>query len=320
MNSDLINIKNFIVFEIGKVAVDKAFLQNLDNFLGNLIEEKENGLLKDNFQVKAGRQLLCCIGIDIKAQTVPLYHYYNIFINIDFSDNTKQARLRFMDSLRSTKLFYRESATRCNPEYTFMVCPIKDWKYYINPNIIGVVGYAQSDYVIAKIVNFTQTDDLILHSKNLDKKRELCYFWLTNRADVISFQTDDPSYSITSLVDRLGLSQLDFLDVNMKYFFSIDLGDVEFNTFKPNATIIDWGMPLVGFLSYSKDDVGRTFSISGYSNYYGGFKECVFEKVSLSDNGIKTTRVSAFEDSIIGSLKIERDEIIQEGVNRFLNI
>jgi hypothetical protein len=317
LKRDLHQIKSFIVRHIGKLDKDGAFMDYLDKFLQRLIDPIERGKVeKDPMQIKAGRQLLCSIGIDIKSKLVPLKRYHEIFKKIDFLNEQRQARLLFHDVLNKHKLYYRDSSKKETSTFSVMVCPMKDWHYYIDRDVLGLHGIDETRAVRKTLIDYTSAGrNVSLKNRELNKHHDFSYFWITTHEDIddIVQQTDSAT---AKLVDRLGMSHFDFLRDENRLYFYIDLGTVVLETFKPNATIVNWENPLVGFLSTKDHISGRTFPISGYREL-DGFRERVFHITTLDENQINYSRIFALKDEINSPIPIEHAEIIQEGIKRF---
>jgi len=317
------SIKEFIIKSIRgrhehlQQSMDNPYYDDIDLFLNRLILEKEDHLEKDKFQLRAGRQLLCCIAIDIKNRQVPIQRYIDIFSKINPRDYNVQARHQFMAAIKNNNLFYRDSSVRQTGEYNVIVCPIKDWRYYIDEYELGVTGTAERKWVHDMLMLNAREKKIFLKSKILNKKSALGYFWTTTVADmedVISHAPDNTK--TTQLVDKLGLSHFDFKTVDTQLYFYINLGDVPIATFIPNATIVDWENPWVGFLSNKDREAGRTFPISGFSNL-DGLRERVFHVLELSDEQRKLANIMPLNEPVRTGIKMHDDEIVTEGVNRF---
>jgi len=315
---DLQEIKKIIISEFvndlqGDKHSEETYLDNLKIFLERLIDEKEGQIIKDEYKIKAGRQLLCSIGIDILHKAVPLTHYLKIFKKIDISNYNKEARNLFNDAINDG-LQYRESDKRTTDNYNIMICPIKDWVHYIQKDVFGLTGTEQSAYIFEKLTDFTNENYLSIASETFDKgNRGL--FWLTTE-DIFEELLHEEN-QVHHIVDYLGLSHFDFTDDWFKYFFKVKIGKANFETFKPNATTVDWGNPKVGFISYMQENEGRTFSISGYTNYKSGIKERVFKVLVLEKIEHKETIILPLHKSIKSPITIQSEEIIVEGVKRF---
>ncbi len=293
-----------------------------------MIQEQEGVILKDKFKIKAGRQLLCCIGIDIASSAVPIDHYINIFKAIDFNNYKKEARNLFTDCINNNPEFvYNRTEKIATCDYNIMICPIKDYEYYLDKKIFGIVGKAESEFVYNKLIE--EIDDCKLCCTTFDKGSPINNFWLTTEEHVVEFQNEENYASM--LVDRLGLSHYQesiqnnsfgkmpasLMKRELQYYFKIKLAKEKIVTSKPNATVVDWTNPKVGFLSIYDKEAGRTFSVSGYHNYSEGLKERVFSKLELEDAEREKSKIEPLKPAVDPPLQIHCDEIVVEGVFRF---
>jgi hypothetical protein len=317
MEDVLILIKNFIVTNLASVTNDSILLDKVNSFLQKLIDYEEGAIKKNDLHIKASRQLLCSIGIDIKYKAVPTEFYLQIFKLIDYSNTSKPARMLFTDSVIENKLFYRLAEKKIVDNFCIIVFPIKDWKFYINPKFIGIYGRAQAKYVHKKLINYISKSKLQLnvHSDFLDKKSDIAYFWFSSIDEVDSIIVKSEN-AVSEIVDRLGLSHFDFSLEEMKYYFAIRFDKGQFETFKPNATIVDWNNPKVGFLSSAIIDFGKTFNISGISKFPIGMRERVLHKYSLNEKEKEQSSIMPLK-AYIDSINIDCHAIITEGINRF---
>lgn len=316
MVTALTKIKDYILTEVSAIEKDAAFLTELDVYLLRLIEIREGVILKNDIQLKAGRQLLCCIGIDIKSGLVPIDHYHIIFKHTNLTSYTKEARNLFFDCVNDNKYYYRESEKKDTNSYCMVVFPIKDRDHYIDASLMGIHSTSTVDFVVDELVNYSKSNKINLKSKVLDKRSDMRYFWTAPEPEInaISKSSANPAKDIA---DRLGLSHFDFKDDDTRFFCSFNMGCPTIETYRPNATVINWAGAEVGFLSYMKDEAGRTFSISGYSNYVDGIKERIFNKHTLTDDEQSKTTINVINDKIKAPIVIEVNNIIAEGINRF---
>ena len=316
MLTDLQNIKDYIVQEIAAIEKDTTFLSNLDDYLSGLISETEDGIVKIPIEIKAGRQLLCCIGIDIKSGLVPSDHYLKIFRNFPLNSYNIQARILFFNCVNDNDLHFRDAMVTSIPEFCIVVFPIRDRDYYIDPYVTGIHSISTIEFMVEELIDYSKTQTIFLRNKMLYKGNEKLYFWTTTESDIEQIKKNS-STPAKDIVDKLGLSHFEFKDDDTKFFCFFNLNNPVIETCKPNATVVNWTGPDVGFLSYKKDIAGRTFSISGYSNYDEGLKERIFNKHTLTDDEHSRAFVSILSDKIDPPIKMEFEELIEEGIFRF---
>jgi hypothetical protein len=316
MVPELTAIKDFILSEISVVEKDKVFQRKLDNYLARLIDIQEGAIKKNDIQLKAGRQLLCCIAIDIKSGLVPISHYGLIFKSIKLDSLTKEARQLFFDCINDNNYYYRQTERKATTAYCIVVFPIKDRDYYIDAHLTGIHSISTVDFLVDELIDYAQTHTIILKSKILDKGSEMRYFWATIESEIDAINTTSLN-PVNDIVDRLGLSHFDFKDDETKFFCYFNLAGPVIETYKPNATVVNWAGAEVGFLSYIRDEAGRTFSISGYSNYKIGLKERIFKNHHLTDAEQSKTSIKVLKNKISIPIKIEATQIIEEGLTRF---
>jgi hypothetical protein len=294
------------------------FLKKIDHFLQRLAENREGQFIKDEISLKASRQLLCCIGIDICSDTVPIEHYINIFKSFDLEDKSTEARHLFSSHINAKKLLFKESEKKETEAYNVMIFPICDWTYYIDGNDVGLTGDREASSVYSTLIDLEKKGLLKFCAKDFNKNSYFGHFWLTTEEEINAIRK--VNNTAKDIVDKLGLSHLEFTNWDFKYFLMIKIGKKSFETFKPNATMVDWSNPKTGFLSHSAKDSGRTFSITGYSNYQQGIKERVFSVLSLEADEINASIVSTLRPEITVPILIKMDEIIEEGISRFKSI
>lgn len=319
MVAELTNIKDYVLAEIGKIETDVSFLSELDTYLERMIAPVEGALNKGNFQLKAGRQLLCSIGIDIKSGLVPADHYLLIFKATNFSSYSKEARKLFFECVNDNKYFFRDSERKLTTNFCVVVFPIKDRDYYIDAHLTGIHSISTIDFMVNELVNYSKSNTIQLKSKVLDKRNDMRYFWTAPEPDIQAIISSSAAPA-KDIADKLGLSHFDFKTDETKYFCYFNIGCPVVETYRPNATLVNWDGAEVGFLSYyraDKDEAGRTFSISGYSNYTTGVKERIFNKHTLTDDEQLKTNISVLDDKIPAPITIEPIEIILEGIQRF---
>lgn len=303
----LYDIKEYIVNEMSNL--NPSMRLNLDIFLQRLIEKEEGSIIKDKYQIKAGQQLLCCIGIDLKHGNLPKNNLLNIFNNVAFDEWTKEARILFEDAKKSPFLHHLSCEEAFTTEYRIMVFPIKDWKRYIDSKILGItddndykgIGEALSKYLKRKSIT---VKDAVFD------KNGWGYFWVT--PPLIDIKTT------AEIVDRLGLSHFDFVSSQTNFFFYVLLQQCSCKSCKPNASIVNWYDPRVGFLSYRPDIAGRTFPVSGYPSL--GLKERTFKTLKLTEDQQKESFVRIFSSPLVDPINLNTEDIIQEGIKRFYSM
>jgi hypothetical protein len=320
IHAGLSEIKEFIVAEIEQY--DPSSLPgDLDAFLQRLIEPWEGDIEKGEIELKAGRQLLCSIGIDIRHGIVPPVHYRRIFQSIRLDEMDREARKLFRAAVLDHDLFYRKAEEKQLKEFCMIVFPMKDLHYYWNGN--GVSGRNEASHVQWKSWReYQESQHLELTCQEFNKNKdgpESRYFWVTTRKHIDEMVTSvEPRKATTQVIDMMGLSHFDVEMEGQKEYFFVDLGETEFTTFKPNATLVDWDSPLTGFLScWKKQPEGHTFSITGYKNFKEGIAERVFLKVQLSEEQKRQACIKFFGSSVIPPIPIEAADLIKEGITRF---
>ncbi len=184
MVAELTNIKDYVLAEIGKIETDVSFLSELDTYLERMIAPVEGALNKGNFQLKAGRQLLCSIGIDIKSGLVPADHYLLIFKATNFSSYSKEARKLFFECVNDNKYFFRDSERKLTTNFCVVVFPIKDRDYYIDAHLTGIHSISTIDFMVNELVNYSKSNTIQLKSKVLDKRNDMRYFWTAPEPDI----------------------------------------------------------------------------------------------------------------------------------------
>lgn len=320
------NIIEILIKEESKQNVAKintGFEDNLRFFLERLSSPKKHEVIDlSEEKVKAAQQLLCCIGIDIKSEAVPAQHYYKILNGIDARNLSKEARHIFHEFIKQNKLAYHNFVAGEEEGYSTIVMPLFDWHYYIDKRLIGISKTMDvTEGLINRIKYLSRNgSNISLFTNIFDKKSYLKYFWIANYNE-IDHVLKESKDSTTKLVDRLGLSHFDYTNNNFKYFFYLHLDGVKINTIKPNATMIDWVNPNVGFLSYQLISEGRTFSITGYQNYEGGLLERSFIRLELTEEQKRNCNVYFLSNAVTeGSLLANYNEVILEGISRFKKI
>jgi hypothetical protein len=288
---------------------DPQFFINLGAYLQRLIDRDELNLEMDKYQVKAGRQLLCNIGIDLKHKIVPVRHYLFVFRCIRMSDWTIDARKLFWSAITEYNLYYRDAEYRQIRDYHVLIFAIKDLKHYVDEP--GISTRDQRSHFYATVKEVHQRKPMKVACKILFKG-EQCHFWVTTPEEINDMinKAKPAIYSTTAVVDQLGLSHLDFE--------KDDLGAVPLTTFKPNATLVDWSNPKTGYLScFQKQVMGHTFSIQGYASFQTGIKERVFQKLEMSEMEVQNISIKFLDHSVIPPLMIAPDDIVLEGIRRF---
>ena len=319
MVAELTNIKDYVLAEIAKIETDAIFLSELDIYLNRMIDSQEGVIVKGDLQLKAGRQLLCSIGIDIKSGLVPADHYLLIFKATNFSSYSKEARKLFFDCVNDNKYFFRDSERKLTTNFCVVVFPIKDRDYYIDAHLTGIHSMSTLDFMVNELVDYSRSNTIQLKSKVLDKRNDMRYFWTAPEPDIRTIISSSAAPA-KDIADKLGLSHFDFKSDETKYFCYFNIGCPVIETYRPNATVINWDGAEVGFLSYYRvdmDEAGRTFSISGYANYTTGIKERIFNKHTLTDDEQLKTSISVLDDKIPTPIMIAVTEIIEEGIERF---
>jgi hypothetical protein len=119
------------------------------------------------------------------------------------------------------------------------------------------------------------------------------------------------------IVDQLGLSHFNFDDNDFRYYFYVHLNGLSFETFKPNATIVDWSKPTVGYISFNDQEAGRTFSITGNKNYIG-FVERVFQVLEIDEEKAQKASVMFLKNAIIPPMEISCISMEEEALKRFI--
>lgn len=318
----LVEIKDFIISQITAFDPEPSFRNSLDKFLQRLIQPREGTINKDPNAIKAGRQLLCNIGIDIKHMIVPPEHYLTIFKLVRMDDGSKDARKLFREAVIDHRLFYRKAEEKEIKGFCMIVFPMKDLHYYWNG--AGVNGKMQVSYAKESALQTYRVNhrlELTCHEFNKNRDApEIGYFWVTTRENIEEMvqSVQDPQYITTQIIDRMGLSHFVVEKEDQKHYFYIDLGEITFTSFKPNATLVDWDSSLTGFLScFKKQPEGHTFSITGYKNFGGGIAERVFLKIQLNDEQRKKASIKFFDPPVIPPIPIEAEDLIKEGIRRF---
>jgi hypothetical protein len=317
MVDDLLSIKSFILEQLtpeyrNNLPVGEATVQlgKLDRYLDRLRED-----LTDQMEQKACRQLLCSIGIDLKHGTVTPAHYYEIFTHVDFDSPSAKIRKPFFDAIFNQDLvFYADQKE--TSEYCVMVFPAKDYSYYVDPSVLGISGTRQVEYRINLIKEKIAQNIPIIKIIELHKKWPLSYFWVSTRDcfdEILDKDSDNP---VLEIVNRLGLSHFKFDDLESKFFFCIDFGEMPIKTFKPNATMINWLAPNTGFISYHDKEEGKTFCISGYTDYPNGLIERTFNGHLVPADTLKEMKIKFLEKRIETPFTISPD-VVNEGITRF---
>lgn len=317
MLDQLEKIKSFIISNISLIDNEVSFHNNLEGYLQRLIDPIEPHLPKDASQLKANHQLLCCIGIDIKYKSVPIERYNEIFRNIDYADKTLSPRKLFVNAIKFHDLEFRTSYNSCDNSFNILVFPISDWVYYIDESILGIKGRVHRlSHVIKSLYGYLKAGNRIsLKGKTLVKPSG--YYWVCTQAEFQPIVNKKDKIS-NEIVDRLGLSHFKFKDIGQKHYFYINLTSVGVDTFKPNATIVDWDKPDTGFVSYM-ESCGMTYCITGMKIYKNGMKERVFKSTSFTEDQYSKIFIDLLADQVILPVDIDTDGLINEGVKRFLN-
>ncbi len=316
MVTGLQSVKSYIIAEVEKIDKDPLFISDLDSFLQRLIDDTEGSLSKDLLMTKAGRQLLCCIGIDIKSGLVPITHFLLIFRSLNLTSFATQARHLFIKAIIDNKLYYRECEKLVTDDYRIVVFPIADRDYYIDGKLAGIHGLSTAELIVDTLVDYLKLHTITCKNKLLYKGTDLGHYWTTVLAEINNIKSSS-GFPGRDTVDRLGLSHFTFRKEDETYFCYFDIGTVPIETYRPNATLVNWSWPEGGFMSYIKDHAGRTFSITGYANYKNGIKERIFNRHLLSDIEQSNTRILVFEDKIDPPIIVNTDELILEGLERF---
>lgn len=318
--SELRDIKSYILDSITsecekQLPPGDPFFHNLDEFLERLIIETDGEIQKDRLKTKVSRQLLCCIGIDLISGAVPLQHYAKIFQLIDYNNKQIEARHLFSNCVSKHELLYRESGRKDTDTYKIMVCPVCDWKHYIDPKkMTGLIGEQQMEFAYRRLLKLEASGLLVLFSSQFYKGK-YGHFWITTEDKINELLQEDGA--AINIVDTLGLSHFDFNKMDYQYYFKLKIGKASFETFKPNATIVDWKNPETGFLSFSKQDHGLTFSITGYSHGRYGMHERVFTTLNLDEDDRKACSISPLKPKVSPPFQIQCEDIITEGIQRF---
>lgn len=317
MIGELKKIKKFILDELEKESIDKKLKSKVSKYLQRLIDNIENKLVvKNELEIKVGRQLLCCISIDIRMNTVPAKFYLEIFKCIEYTNYILDARLLFYKAIVDNNLYYRNCGKGITNNFCAIVFPIKDWKYYLDNKIVMSFGKEHTDYFYKRILEYLENNSITLKNDILYKGSEYKYFWLCT-FDEINNVCSSIDYSLSKLVDMLGFSHFSFIKNEEKYFFYVDLGKMNIETFKPNATIIDWSSEKCGFISYFDKLHGKTFNITGYKLIDNGIKEKVFHTLKIGKKDLDNSKIKPLFGMVSNPLKIESNDLIKEGIFRF---
>jgi hypothetical protein len=288
------------------------FLKTLNIFLNRLIDDPADKA-RSEFKEKTRRQLLCSIGIDLKSDNVPAEEYFSIFRSIDLENSNIEAHRLFYNTA-CNKHFTNSFKKKAN-NFRIMVCPVKDWKYYLDTTDIGLYGSDQelhAPHVIVSAINSKQ--NIRLKTTLLHKGSDKSYFWLCSEYE---FRTVRTLKGLKGIIDALGLSHLNFGDELVKDFFYIDLAGIQLETFKPNATLVNWSDPYVGFIS-KKGRTGRTFSITG--GRPSGMNEKVFNKKQLDEKERQQVVIAMLSTHLDSPPNINCKAVVTEGLKRFTKI
>lgn len=299
-------------------AEQKTKIKEIGSFLQRLASDPANKL-NDVYIEKVSQQLLCSIGIDLKSNTVPIDKYYEILSAIDHSDSTREARHLFYEI--AVKKHFTHAHKTIVENFKIIVCPVKDWAYYIDPKRLGLFGSDQKLFAKNLVVSAIRKYSKDLHLKNniLYKGSTANYFWLCTE-DEFHYITNNCNHHptvVNNVVDSLGLSHFNPFDEDwIKEFFYIELHSTKIESFKPNATIINWGDRLSGFMSRD-GTFGETISISG--KIIPGMKEKVFNKHILTDEEVNNSMIKMLPDAVEPPIDVNCASLITEGILRFKN-
>ena len=310
--------------DIPDLAQYNTFVGNVTDFLYRLIDDPVN-VTRDPLVEKAGRQLLCCIGIDLRQKIVDAQYYYNIFKTIDYSNRTLYARIQFNNTVYTNNLHYK-NPMETSDVFRIIIRPVKDHKYYLEPFPIGLYGAGHTKVERDTVIEHIRYENPVIKRDDdkLTRNNNYKYFWATTDTD-LQVAMDYPGTAgavarciANSVVDGLGLSHYcDFTaDVMVQDFFSINLGTISVNHYKPNATIVPWDMAAVGFLS-THGTAGSTWSASGALPFV--MAEKVFNEAVIPDADVANVVISMLPDSVIPPINLDGDALLLQGVVRFYN-
>ena len=288
------------------------FLKTLNLFLNRLIIDPADRA-PNVFKEKTRRQLLCSIGIDLKSNNVPAKEYLNIFRIMDLENTAIEAHRLFYNT--ACNKHFTNSFKKTANNFRIMVCPVKDWEYYLDKTDLGLYGKDQEELAPKVIVDAINSKQHIkLKTTLLHKGSDKSYFWLCSEQE---FRTIRKLKDPNSIVDALGLSHFNFDNEWSKKFFYIDLAGIRLETFKPNATLINWSDPYVGFIS-KKGRTGRTFSITG--GRPSGMSEKVFNKKELDEKERQQVIIEMLSAHFKSPPRINCKAVVAEGLKRFTKI
>lgn len=273
---DFPGIKDYVLEEFSKVdGATPILLGAISDFLDRMLSPIENGMDKSENQRFTSEQLLSCIGIEIKHKVINAADYLEYFKKIDLDNTTLLSYVLF----KQVNLIIRPSSAN-QTDFCITVFPLADIGYFVNHDDAGgkinfienAIDPSRLAFVKRNIGGKIKNKKLRVR-KPFDKGLDSRYYWFTT-CDCF----DSIKSNAHTTADCLGFSHLKIDDERQLELLYINLNNQSFETFKPNATLIDWEDSSTGYLSDSAAEHGRTFSVTGFTNYHEFIKERVCQK------------------------------------------